>query len=271
MTATVTSLAYRTDLMLLTLQGSHIEKRDDYLVVRSPANPTFHWGNFLLLATPPAPGTAAARIDAFRREFPDAAHVALGVDGTTGAAGDPTDLAAAGLSVERSTVLTATTLDAPARPNTTATVRVAESDDDWAQAVALSEATNPGFDPADHHAFTTRRIAGFRDLQARGHGAWFGAFEGNQLRAGLGLFTDGQGLARYQTVATHPAHRNQGLASTLVHTAARHAQAHWSTETLVIVADPTYLAINLYRALGFTDSETQIQLDRLSFGTSSGA
>ncbi|MFI6586445.1 GNAT family N-acetyltransferase [Embleya sp. NPDC050493] len=260
MNATVTSLAYRTDLMLLTLQGSHVEERDDYLVVRTPANPTFHWGNFLLLAAPPSPGTAAAWIDTFRREFPDAAHVTLGVDGTTGAAGDPTDLAAAGLSVERSTVLTATTLHAPARPNTTATVRIAETDDDWAQAVALSEATNPGFDPAAYREFVTRRVAGFRDLQARGHGAWFGAFEDDRLRAGLGLFTDAQGLARYQTVTTHPAHRNQGLASTLVHAAARHAQAHWSTETLVIVADPTYLAIDLYRALGFTDTETQIQL-----------
>ncbi|MFI1383938.1 GNAT family N-acetyltransferase [Embleya sp. NPDC020886] len=256
----VTSLGFRTDLMLLTLQGSHIEERDGYLVVRTPANPTFHWGNFLLLAAPPAPGTAAAWIDTFRREFPDATHVALGVDGTTGAAGDPTDLAAAGLAAERSTVLTATTLNAPPRPNTTATFRMAESDDDWAQAVALTEATNPGYAPAAYREFATHRLAGFRNLQARGHGAWFGAFEDNRLRAGLGLFTDGHGLARYQTVTTHPAHRNQGLATTLVHTAARHAQSHWSAETLVIVADPTYLAINLYRALAFTDTESQVQL-----------
>ncbi|MFI6981408.1 GNAT family N-acetyltransferase [Embleya sp. NPDC050154] len=257
----VTSLAYRTDLMLLTLQGSHVEERDDHLVVRTPANPTFHWGNYLLLAAPPAPGTAAGWIDTFRREFPDAAHVALGVDGTAGAAGDPTELAAAHLSVECSTVLTATSLRPPARPNTTATFRMADSDDDWAQALALSEAGNPGYAAGEYREFAARRLAGFRDLQARGHGAWFGAFEDGRLRAGLGLFTDGGGLARYQTVTTHPDHRNQGLATTLIHTAARHARTHWSADHLVIVADPAYLAIDLYRALGFSDTESQIQLD----------
>ena len=31
---------------------------------------------------------------------------------------------------------------------------------------------------------------------------------------------------------------------------------------LVMVADPDYLAIRIYRALGFTDGETQVQLTR---------
>lgn len=35
--------------MLLGLQGSVIEQRPGYQVIRTPANPTFHWGNFLLL------------------------------------------------------------------------------------------------------------------------------------------------------------------------------------------------------------------------------
>ncbi|MGC0422110.1 GNAT family N-acetyltransferase [Embleya sp. AB8] len=256
----VTSLGFRTDLMLLALHGSDIERRDGYLVVRTPTNPTFHWGNYLLLAAPPAPGGAAGWVDTFRREFPDASHVALGVDGTDGATGDPDDLAAAQLDIERSTVLTAEALDPPPRPNTTATFRIAESDADWAQALALSEATNPGADPAAYREFARARLAGLRDLQSRGHGAWFGAFQDGELRAGLGLFTNGQGLARYQTVTTHPTHRNQGLATTLVHTAAQHARAHWQVSTLVIVADPTYLAINLYKSLGFEGSETQIQL-----------
>ena len=32
--------------------------------------------------------------------------------------------------------------------------------------------------------------------------------------------------------------------------------------TLVMVADPDYLAIRVYRAVGFTDSETQLQATR---------
>ncbi|MFI1580301.1 GNAT family N-acetyltransferase [Embleya sp. NPDC020630] len=259
-TSPVISLGFRTDLMLLTLQGSRVEERDGYRVVRTPANPTFHWGNFLLLPAPPAPGAAARWVDTFRRDFPDADHVALGVDGTDGTAGDPADLAAAELHVERGTVLTAASLRPPARPNTTATYRVADSDDDWAQALALNEAGNTDFEPTAYREFAARRLAGFRALQERGHGAWFGAFEDGRLRAGLGLFTDGRGLARYQTVGTHPDHRNRGLASGLVHAAAEHAAAHWSVTTLVIVADPDYVAIDLYRRLGFAGTETQIQL-----------
>ena len=50
----VESLGYRTDLALLRLGGSTIEDGGDHLVVRSPYNPTFYWGNFLLLDRVPA-------------------------------------------------------------------------------------------------------------------------------------------------------------------------------------------------------------------------
>jgi hypothetical protein len=33
-------------------------------------------------------------------------------------------------------------------------------------------------------------------------------------------------------------------------------------QTLVMVADPDYLAIKIYRAIGFTDSERQLQVER---------
>ena len=45
----VTSLGFRTDLALRVLEGAEVTDRGDYLVVRSPDNPTFYWGNFLLL------------------------------------------------------------------------------------------------------------------------------------------------------------------------------------------------------------------------------
>jgi hypothetical protein len=48
----VTSLGFQTDLALRVLEGAEITDRGDYLVVRTPDNPTFYWGNFLLLARP---------------------------------------------------------------------------------------------------------------------------------------------------------------------------------------------------------------------------
>jgi ribosomal protein S18 acetylase RimI-like enzyme len=63
-------------------------------------------------------------------------------------------------------------------------------------------------------------------------------------------------------VQTHPDARNQGLASTLVHHASTYGFAELGARTLVMVADPEYLAIRIYRALGFSDNETQLQFTK---------
>ena len=78
----IKSLGYRTDIMLRLLEGSERTDRGDYVVIRSPANPAFWWGNFLLMAAPPAPGGAAGWQSRFDAEFPAAEHLALGIDVT---------------------------------------------------------------------------------------------------------------------------------------------------------------------------------------------
>ena len=259
---TIVSLGYRTDLMLLGLQGSVTEQRADYQVIRTPANPTFHWGNFLLLDGPPAPGTVSSWTGTFAREFPGAEHVAIGVDGTGGEAGDEAELAAAGLEAERSTVLTAAVTTPPPRPNEVARFRMLESDADWKAALDLAEAVHPYGDPAGWQGFNGLRLLAMREMQAQGLGAWFGAFLAGAMVSGLGVFGDGSGVVRFQNVDTHPEHRNKGLAGTLVHRASRHAQREMAAHTQVIVADQTGTAIRVYRSVGFRDAETQVQLQQ---------
>lgn len=65
----IVSLGYRTDLMLLELSGSTFHDTGEYAVIRTPANPGFWWGNFLLYRTPFAPDDTTIRVDDFRREF----------------------------------------------------------------------------------------------------------------------------------------------------------------------------------------------------------
>jgi GNAT superfamily N-acetyltransferase len=255
----IASLGYQTDLMLLGLQGSVTEQRTGYQVVRTPANPTFYWGNYLLLDAPPAPGTVSSWIATFADEFPGAEYVALGVDGTDGSAGDEAELAAAGLTVERNTVLTATAITPPPRPNRAARFRILDSDDDWLAALSLQEV---GGDPEGWQGFRGRRMQAKRQMQERGYGAWFGAFSGGRMVSGLGVFGDGSGIARYQDVDTHPEHRNKGLAGTLVYVASQYALHEMSAQTLVILADQAGPAIRIYRSVGFRDAETQIQLQR---------
>ena len=256
------SLGYRTDLMLLRLQGSVVTVGRDYLVVRTPANPGFHWGNFVLADESSVDRPLADLVGIFHAEHPAAAHLAIGVDGVEGRAWDDDALGECGLEVGRSVVMTATQAQEPARPNTEAVCRMLASDDDWAAAVDLQSAEHGEFDPAEHRDFVQRLMGARRQLQEAGLGGWFGAFVGGELLCDLGLFTDGSGLGRFQSVETAVSARRLGLASTLVHHASVVGLRDLAIRDLVMVADPDYSAIRIYRSLGFLESEIQIQLSR---------
>lgn len=257
----VRSLGFRTDLALRRLAGATVEQRDGYVVVRTPQNPGFYWGNFLLLPAPPRESDAEHWLDLFATEFPDARHVAIGVDGTDADLGDTAALLAAGLSATVSNVLTADRLDAPAYADPAATLRPLDSDDDWEQCVRLRMEMDAPTDEAEE-TFIVRRAVEMRALAEAGHGVYVGAFVDGVLRSSLGLLAVGDGLGRYQTVETHPDFRRRGLAGALVTYAADVGRQSFGTEQLVIVADPDDVAIRLYRALGFTDVERQVEWQR---------
>ncbi len=253
----IRSLAFRTDLALLTQSGSLVEERDDCLVVRTPENPSFYWGNFLLLREPPR--AAEPWLARFEAEHPAARHRAFGLDVADADASGLDAFAAAGLSVDASGVLT-TTATVEGRP-VEATLRPLAGDDDWAQRARLSQAVyDQGRPPTE---FVLRRAAAERRHCEAGHGAWWGAFEDGVLLSACGIFAAGLGLARYQDVETHPDGRRRGLAGAVVAAAARHAREELDAPTLVIVADPDDDAYRLYESLGFVRTETQVgaQLD----------
>ena len=266
----VRSLAYRTDLALLGLAGSEIDDRGTHIVIRTPDNPSFRWGNFHLLPRPPGAAEVDAVIAAYDADFPDSSHRAFGIDGTEpyGAALDP--LVGAGLASDTSTVMTSTSVRPPPRPNSEAVYRRLISDDDWSQRVEVSIAVDGGeYDPERYLAFITRRAQAERRLAEAGHGAWWGAFLGGRLASLMGLVDAGDGLARYQSVETHPELRGRGLAGTLVHRVATYGFDELGARTLVMVADPEYSAIRVYRSVGFDGTEAQTELnqaDRLATG-----
>lgn len=130
----IRSLGYRTDLMVLRAGGSLVTDRGDHLVVRTPDNPTYFWGNFVLFERP---GVLGEMLEVFGQEFPEAEHVALGIDSVDGEVADEAGLTAAGFIVGRDTVMTATDVVAPRLPTATATLRALSTDDDWAQQVEL--------------------------------------------------------------------------------------------------------------------------------------
>ena len=61
-------VGWATDLAILELTGSTVEDRGDHLVVRTPENPDYHWGNCLLVTDPAARNDAARWTSEGKRE-----------------------------------------------------------------------------------------------------------------------------------------------------------------------------------------------------------
>ena len=133
----IRSLGWSTDVRLRRLEGAQVEEREGHLVIRTNANPTYRWGNFLLFPAPPAAGDAERWLARFQHAFPSADYVAIGIDSPSGDLGVTDDLTAAGLSVDVDTVLTAEALLAPSRESPGAELRRVESDEDWRKATRL--------------------------------------------------------------------------------------------------------------------------------------
>jgi GNAT superfamily N-acetyltransferase len=255
----IRSLGYRTDVMARRAEGSEIIERDGYVVVRTPANPDFYWGNFLLLARPPQGtdlGTWPAR---FAAEFPAARHAAFGIDVGQRSAVDLGPFTAAGFTASEGNVMTAAGVREPPHRNSGVHIRTLTGDADWLQSLQLRVACygEPG-----NGEFLARRTAQARFLTEQGHGAWFGAFSGGRLVCQAGLVWSDAPMARYQDVETRPSARRQGLAGTLVWQAGLAALARPGITGLVIVADPGDVAERIYHRLGFTSTEDQIGFQR---------
>jgi GNAT superfamily N-acetyltransferase len=259
----VRSLAWRTDLIFPRFEGI-VTDRGDYLVVRTPSNPGFFWGNFLLFDRPPAEGSLPAWKRLFQREIADvqpARHCVFGWDSPTGEAGAVEPFLAEGFILAENAVLTANALLPPRHYNADVEIRPLAADADWAQALENQVACRPPeFTLPDYGVYKARQMAFYRRMAEAGLGAWFGAFADGRLVADLGVFTDGP-LARFQQVETHPDFRNRGICATLVYESGRHALARLGAERLVMTADEHYHAGRIYESLGFRRTERQLGVE----------
>ena len=258
------SLAWRTDLIFPRFDGEILD-RGRYLVIRTPSNPTFYWGNFLLFDRPPAPGDEERWPRLFAEEIgapPRVRHQTFGWDSPEGDAGAAHAFVARGFRLIHSSVLTASAVIPPPRAAADIAVRALESEDDWRQATENQiRCREQGHDEAGYRVFKEAEMRRYRTMALAGHGAWFGAFLDGALVADLGIFLIGD-LGRFQTVETHPEHRRRGYAGTLVYRAARHALGQMGLGTLVMVADADSPAERLYRSVGFQPAEREVGLER---------
>lgn len=248
------SLAYRTDLALLTASGSTVQDLGTHLLVTTDDNPTYHWGNFLLLKDLPLAGGGREVVGAFDAWFPQSRHRSIGVDSI-----GEVDLAVfegTGLNASTDEVLVADQVVAPLRPIAEGGIRPITTDE-WEKWVDFEMSLR---EPHVTAEYLRRRAAAEQRLVAAGLGHRWAVFIEGRIAASAGVFEVGDGLARFQQVATHPRRRRRGLASALVHRMGRAMLARPGVHRLVIVAEPEGPAIELYRSLGFSSYERQVAL-----------
>jgi hypothetical protein len=248
------SLAFVTD-MIFHRGEAVVTDLGDCLLVETPHNPSFYFGNLLHFAAPPREQDVAlwpARFAAAFAGRPEVRHVTLAWDGPIGAAEAFVPL---GYRVERQVVLAARAVHRPPKCDDGALVRPLASEEDFEAAVANHVALRePRFEAAGYERFTRAQFGRWRRMQAAGAGAWHGAFVEGQLVADCGLFfDDAAGVGRFQSVGTLPSHRRRGLCGRLVWEVAQAGLAR--VPTLVMVADALYHAARIYESVGFEPVE----------------
>jgi GNAT superfamily N-acetyltransferase len=248
---------WATDVAVLRLGGSVVEVHPDHLVLASPHNPGFHWGNLVLVTDSQRTDDAMAWVERFDEPFPDAEHVSIGLPRAPAAG----RYEALGLAVEPELVLLSRAAPPPRPCPQGGMVRPLAHDADWAQAVALDVALAgrdaPGEGSRERRYFE-RQWRTRRGLAARREATFPGVFTADgQLASVLGIVLCGpldgaRQVARYQHVVTAPDHRGRGCASHLLHVAGRWA-ADRGADAWEIHVDPGSSAHRLYDHLGFRE------------------
>lgn len=237
-------LGWRTDLSILTMSGTQVTTFEDHILVESPENPGYHWGNCILVTSGDLACDPTRCLRTFQAHLPSADHVAIGLP----AAPSPDAWRPFGVQIGSTESLMRRASLSPGALPPGYDVRQLLSDDDWesvARADVAEHADMPGYED-----FARRRIAAHRRLTDDGVGAFFGVFAGAELAADLGIVVCWQKVARYQNVSTASEHRGRGLASHLLGVASRWADDR-GVEGWLIVAEPDSAAARLYRSLGF--------------------
>ncbi len=246
-----------------------VQRRDGYLVVRTPSDPDFWWGNFLLFDDPPAARDRARWEALFQAEFrdePRIEHRTFAWDRVDGEIGEAqAEFVAVGYEIEDTIGLVAAPDQIRPHPRENREVIVRALDPGpgadqplWAQVVELQVAGRDEDHPVpeeSYREFARGRMEELRALFRDGRGAWYVALAGDATVAGsCGVVVSGD-RGRYHAVDTAAAHRRKGICSRLVVEAAHRTAEQYGTERLVIAAAADYHALGLYESLGFQRAE----------------
>ncbi len=245
-------LGYFTDSFFLE-KDKEIIPQKEYTLVRSPNQPHFFYGNYLLLNHPISHFEKTSIEERFRYHFnhPSIKHYTFCWTGP--------DTSGLGLFLEDGYVLEEITVlaikenqyEMPGCLNERITIRAFGSDKDWQEWMDLEmEERDEAFEENGYREFIKGRIAIYKGLNEKDMGNNYGAYLDNQLVASAGLYHQ-SGIGRFQNVRTRKEYRNRSICNTLMHHICQ--LAFQELHQLVIAAEKGYHALDIYRKLGFQE------------------
>jgi hypothetical protein len=277
------ALGFRSELIFHRADGEVSDCRAEHgcRVIRTPSNPTYYWGNYLLFERAPRADDARRWPTLFARliadKQPRSTHCAFGW--MEDAEGDVAGFLADGYTKNNAVVMQSTDVPVVPAPTIDAQLRPfalsgRATDSEWSALVELSVATrDPVYGEEGYRPFAQQRMARWCALARAGHGNWFGAFvdqagSAPRLVAALGVYAevgreDGVRLARYQSVMTEGTYRRRGLCRALIALAARHAKDGLGADRLIIVAAAGEMPEQLYASVGFVAAGLQRGVQRM--------
>ncbi len=259
----IKNLGYCTDLFFPKYEGLLLD-RGDYLVILTPTNPGFYWGNYLLFSNPPVEGEFERWQELFTDEISSRQkthHMVFGWDSVDGETGEVKPFLEAGFSLSQNIVFTAKQVVVPPKYNTEVEIHPISADWEWEEAIQNQiTCRGPDFNLDDYTTFKRAKMDRYRQMTWAGLGEWFGAFYQGRLVADLGLYCEG-GVARFQSVETHPDYRGRDICGTLVYQASCYGFERMGASQLVMIADEHYFAARIYKTVGFRPTERQAGLE----------
>ena len=128
---------YQRVLVYRDEQSSVVLDKGDYIVVRTPERPGYYWGNYIIMAGAPAAGDYGEWVGIFESEIgpkEETGFVAITWD--TGSNEDGYgQFVDEGFDLQRSVILSASSVSVPPKSNGDIVIRALESEADFAQSI----------------------------------------------------------------------------------------------------------------------------------------
>jgi ribosomal protein S18 acetylase RimI-like enzyme len=248
----IKSLGIKTDIMFFK-KNALVEDRKGYLCIKTLNNPDYFWGNLLIYPQGPKLGDFKDWITDFKNEFSEIKginHITFAWD-LTKEASFLKEFEDEGFDYDETIVLIAEDNLKTKYENTEIKIKKILTDEEWESIINFQILVNPDNLNKDSYVpFISKTYKNYRKLTEQGMGSWYGAFKGNEIVSDLGLFWE-DGIARFQNIKTHPLHRKEGIAQTLM----KKASIDSGCSYFVIQAEEDGPAINMYKTIGFKIKE----------------